>query len=270
MSFEDFEDFFDEVAEIECDHEVTVLENGVSICNKCYCEVATLDHESEWKCYKGFGSVRCHTKAPTKGSIKTIFSDLKIHNGVVNEAIISKTEEKYKKIVGDTTVRGDKRKGIVAACLLHVFYEMGDADIKTIKDLEVLFSLSKEKISMGMKAYHAKFPESRTHNIKPVFLIKKTMKQVGISMEKYDKIVEIANNIENRDAIINRSSPQSVAPSIVYYYLCLDPEYKKLIDMTKSKFASLVDLSDITITKIVKKINEIYEKKYGVSNVDIS
>ena len=262
MSFDDFFEEYTEIEEIECDHEVTVLEDGVTICNKCFCEVDTLDHESEWKCYKGFGAVRCHTKAPTKGSIKTIFTDLKIPNGVVNEAIISKTEEKYKKIVGDTTVRGDKRKGIVAACLLHVFYELGN--IKTMKDLEVLFSLSKEKISMGMKAYHAKFPESRTHNIKPMSLIENTMKQVGISMDKYDKIVEIATNIENRDAIINRSSPQSVAPSIVYYYLCLDPEYKKLINMSKAKFASLVDLSDITITKIVKKINEIYEKKFGV------
>jgi transcription initiation factor TFIIIB Brf1 subunit/transcription initiation factor TFIIB len=267
---EDFEDFFETQHEPvnDCDHEVSFLENGVAICNKCYCEVNNLDHESEWKCYKGFSAVRCHTKGPVKGSIKTIFSDLKIPNSVVNEAIISKTEEKYKNIVGDSTVRGDKRKGIVAACLYHVFHDQGD--FRTIKDLEILFSLNKEKISAGMKAYHAKFPESRTQNIKPVSLIEKTMKQVGISADKYSHIVEIANNIENRDSVINRSSPQSVAPSIVYYYLCLCPEYKKLIDMTKSKFASRVDLSEITITKIVKKINEIYTNKFGISNVDIS
>jgi transcription initiation factor TFIIIB Brf1 subunit/transcription initiation factor TFIIB len=264
MSFEDLDDFFEYEPITTCSHSEVVTTSGVTVCKNCSCEITILEHDNEWKS----GNVRCHAKIPTKGDIKSIFVDCKISNGVVNKAMIAKTEEKYKMIVGENTVRGDKRKGIVAACLYHVYLEMGE--IITPKDLQVMFDIKRDKISDGMYAYHQVFKESRTQNINSVALIMKTIKEVGISRpDAYEKILEIAKTIENRNVIINRSSPQSVAPALVYFYLCLNQDYKKLIDYDKQKFAEKVGLSEITLTRIVKKIAEIYEKN-GITNFDLS
>lgn len=249
------EEFFDLEPQTDCLHPEYETDNGVNICKHCFCEIVILDHDGDWK------TMRCYVKNPKKGDIKSVFTECKIPNGVVNKATIEKTEEKYKKIVKDDTARGDNRKGIVAACLYYVFLEMGE--IKTVKDLEIMFNLKREKISEGMHAYRIVFPDSRTQTIKPCDLIKKTIKQVGISKpDAYEDILEISKNIENRDMIINRSSPQSVAPALVYFYLCLNPEYKKLINYNKKSFALKVELSEITLTRIIKRIADIYEKKY--------
>ena len=263
MSFEDMEDYFLEEPVNDCTHPDFTSNNGVNVCNTCFCEITILEHDAEWK------NVRCHTKNPKKGDIKTVFTECKIPNGVVNKAMIERAEEKYKKIVKDDTARGDKRKGIVAACLYYVFSEMGQ--IKTMKDLENLFNLKRDKITDGMYEYHVAFPESRIQHVRPENLISELVKKVGITRQGViSEIMQISKNIENRNLIINRSAPQSVAPAVIFFYLCLNPEYKKSIGYTKKSFASKVELSEITLTRIVKKIAEIYEKNFGITNVDIS
>jgi hypothetical protein len=44
---------------------------------------------------------------------------------------------------------------------------------------------------------------------------------------------------------------------VLYLYICITPGLKTGLGITKTKFAKDVKLSDITITKLVKKAAEI-------------
>lgn len=252
----------------ECSHDICFEVEGINICKSCGCEVEKLDFQPEWRYYGAADTrsskdpSRCHrSKESTRGGIEKVFQDAKLM--YLSQAIRKKAEEKYKKIVGDETVRGRKRKSIVAACLLYTFRDEGD--IRTSDEVRKMFTgatghrdvLSKQEMSDGLRRYHSVFKEDRTQCIKPSDLIRRTMHLTKITFDHYKYILRIAKCLDGVDCTLNRSSPQSVASAIVYLYLCFNPAVKTSLGLTKTKFAKEVKLSDITISKLVKKAAEI-------------
>ena len=61
-------------------------------------------------------------------------------------------------------------------------------------------------------------------------------------------------NIKNKSSIINRSRPQSVASSLIYFFLC---KIKGANNVNIKDFVKKVKLSELTINKIVKEIESI-------------
>jgi len=243
-----------------CEHLSCFEADGINICKDCGCEVEMLDFQPEWRYYGASDNrssrdpSRCHrSKESTRGGIDKVFQDAKL--GHLSLSIRKKTEQKYKKIVGGETVRGRGRKSIVAACLLFTFRD--ENDIRTADEVGSLFGLTKQEMSSGLTKYHATFPESRTLNIKPSDLIRRIMHLTKIDISHYKNILRISKCLEKVDTVLNRSSPQSVASAIVYLYICLTPEIKESMGFTKTKFARDVSLSDITISKLVKRAAEV-------------
>lgn len=244
----------------ECDHPTYFQEDGLFVCKSCGCEIEKLDFQQEWRYYGSTDSKsskdlsRCHrTKEDTKGSIDKVFQDAKLIH--IPLAIRKATEDRYKTIVGCGTVRGAGRKSIVAACLMYVLRDEGD--IRSCDDIRHLFGLTRQEMSSGLSKYHAVFKEDRTKSIRPIDLIRRILHLTKIDISHYKPILKIANLLDKVDPILNRSSPQSVASAIVYLYLCLSPDLKEELGLTKNKFAKDVSLSDITITKLVKRITVI-------------
>lgn len=254
--------------EQNCTHEICFEVDGANICKSCGCEVEKLDFQPEWRYYgvsdnrMSRDPSRCHrTKESTRGGIEKVFQDAKLMH--LPQATRKKAEEKYKRIVGKETVRGRKRKSIVAACLLYTFRDEGD--IRTSDEVRKMFTgssghrdaLSKQEMSDGLRRYHSVFKEDRTQCIKPSDLIRRTMHLTKITFNHYKYILRIAKCLDGVDSTLNRSSPQSVASAIVYLYLCFNPDLKTSLGLTKTKFAKDVKLSDITISKLVKKSADI-------------
>jgi transcription initiation factor TFIIIB Brf1 subunit/transcription initiation factor TFIIB len=252
----------------DCSHDICFEVEGINICRACGCEVEKLDFQPEWRYYGAADNrtskdpSRCHrSKESTRGGIEKVFQDAKLM--YLPQAIRKKAEEKYKKIVGKETVRGRKRKSIVAACLLYTFRDEGD--IRTSDEVRKMFTgatghrdvLSKQEMSDGLRRYHSVFKGDRTQCIKPSDLIRRTMHLTKITFDHYKYILRIAKCLDGVDCTLNRSSPQSVASAVVYLYLCFNPEVKTSLGLTKTRFAKEVKLSDITISKLVKKSAEI-------------
>ena len=244
----------------ECPHTQCFDADGINICKECGCEVEKLDFQPEWRWYGATDNrvskdpSRCHrSKDSVRGGIEKVFTDAKL--GHLSLAIRKKTELKYKKIVGCETVRGKGRKSIVAACLLFTFRDEGD--VRTSDEIRVMFGLTKQEMSDGLTKYHAAFPEDRVQHIKPSDLIRRIMHLTKIDFSHYKFVLRMAKCLDKVDYTLNHSSPQSVASAIVYLYLCLTPEVKETLGFTKTKFAREVQLSDITISKLVKRAAEI-------------
>lgn len=245
--------------ENECTH-VYKQDNGRKICKLCGLEVDELNFEAEWRFYGASDNrtsrdpSRCHfSKQPSKGCIDSVFAELKLDH--IQESTKKEVESRYKKIVGENTVRGKGRKGIVAACLLHVLKKNGD--IKASDQIRKLFDLSKQEMSTGLSKYYERFKEDRTSTLKPKDLIESIMRLTGIENGHYDKIYTIAESLENTDEVLNHSNPKSVASAMVFFYICVNKKYKKSIGMTNDKFAEKTQLSSITIVKLTNKIAEI-------------
>ena len=240
----------------ECDHENTYEdENGLYVCSDCHEELQIMDFDPEWKYYGDSGGSnpeRCHRSRGQGRGIRDAFTK---HNINVHDAIMAQVETKYGIVVGKNTVRGKGRQAIIAACLFHVYIEFGQ--YRTSDYIRNLFDLKKKQMSVGLTKYYEAFPEARTIHIGPQDLLRWILNLTGVSKENYRKIVQIFRYLENSSALFQRSSPQSVASAIVYFYLCLHPEYKSQLGLTKNTFAEKALLSDITVTKLVREAADI-------------
>jgi transcription initiation factor TFIIIB Brf1 subunit/transcription initiation factor TFIIB len=251
--------------EQECKHTDIYDSDGINICRACGCEVNLLDFQPEWRYYgtsdnrSASDPSRCHrSKDTTRGGISKVFQDAKLD--AIPLILKRKAELKYKKIVGENTVRGKGRRGIVAACLLYTFYD--EEDFRTSDEVRNMFGLSKNEMSSGLMQYYISFPDDRNRVMKPVDMIRRTMRRAKISIDPElhrKRILKLAKCLEGVDPVINRSNPQSVAAAIVYLYICITPVLKGELGLTKNKFAKSVGLSEITITKLVKRAAEIIE-----------
>ena len=257
---------FDETAGEECDHaEVETGDDGVSVCKGCKCVIDNLDFQQEWRYYgtsdnkSSKNPSRCHRPKNTKtGNIDGVFA-ADPHLSIIPAPIRKATEQKYKMVVGNKTVRGKKRKAIIAACLMYVYRERNEN--RTSDSVRKMFGISKKDMSDGVTRYLSAFPEARTEHITIKALLSDIVTKVGIDRSHYQKIFSIAELVEHTDSIVKRSNPVSVASSVVYFYICITPSLATELGLTKPEYSAKVGLSEITITKLVKKISEVLEIK---------
>lgn len=243
----------------KCKHEnIYEDDNGLYVCRDCHTEIEVFDFDPEWRFYGSSDNrlsknpERCSRIKSTGRGIRKVFEDNSID---IPNAIISQVEKKYQKVVGNNTVRGKGRKAIIAACLFHVYIEINE--FRTSDYIRNLFGLSKKEFSSGYNKYLEMFPKERIVNIKPEDLLRWILTITGMSQDHYRKILKISRYLENSSRLLKRSSPQSVASAIVYFYLCLHPKYKHKLGINKTEFAKKVYLSDITVSKLVKEASEI-------------
>ena len=60
---------------------------------------------------------------------------------------------------------------------------------------------------------------------------------------------QIYEKVKNRSSKLNRSRPQSMISGIIFYWI-----QSKNMDITCKEFAKKVDLSELTITKMMKEV----------------
>jgi len=252
--------------EIDCLHlDVDEMDNGLYACRKCCAEIEIYTFRPEWRFYGSADNrvnkdpSRCHY---SKGSHKGLEDTFTSCNMQIPTAIKKATERKYNKVVQrlrdekeKNTVRGKRKKSIVAACLLNAYRDFGE--VRTAGHIREFFNLQQKSMSRGLQEYYKTFPEDRTASTNPENLLRWQMTLSGINISHYRKILTITKYLQDTSINLKRSNPQSVSAAILYFYLCLHPKYKEQLGLTKSKFATKVNLSDITITKLVKEVARV-------------
>jgi transcription initiation factor TFIIIB Brf1 subunit/transcription initiation factor TFIIB len=87
-------------------------------------------------------------------------------------------------------------------------------------------------------------------------LIKEIVEKFDGTEDQIKQISEIYEKIKDKSEKLNKSRPQSVASAIVYYWIL-----KNKKNITCKEFAEKVDLSELTINKIIKEIENILNEK---------
>lgn len=244
----------------KCPHSDTYEDdNGLTVCRDCHEELEIMNDKPEWRNYSSEGGAsrnpsRCQQQAKQAyNSVEKAFTDHRID---IPKVLISHVEQKYKKIMENrdsgNIARGKGKLALIAACLFYVYREFGE--YRTSDYVGQLFGLPRRKMSAGLTVYQQVFRETRTQSTAPEDLIKWILNLTGVSQKHYRRIVQISKYLNKSSILLARSSPQSIASATVYFYLCLNPEYKNELGLTKSEFAERALLSDITLSKIMKDI----------------
>jgi transcription initiation factor TFIIIB Brf1 subunit/transcription initiation factor TFIIB len=242
-----------------CTHpSITEGTNGIVICSHCFVEIEeTISFEPEWNNYTASSRSskdpsRCYrrkTSAP-KG-IKGFFDS---HNIKIDKATIARIERKYAAIVSKNGNKAECRGGIIAACLFKDFRNSGNT--RTTDYIMNICGITRKEMSKGLLKYYACFTEESNDYIQPEDLLPWLMSIIGIDKKYYQTLLELTRSLVNINPVLKRSTPQSVASSIIYFFLCINPTYKKSLGINKTTFAKKSELSDVTITRLVTLISE--------------
>lgn len=240
-----------------CQHSNMVKdETGVNVCGDCGREFDSLDYTQEWRNFgimdnrstRDHASNRCHKQKTNTKGIKTVFD---AHAITLSAALMELVEAKFNHVLlihKNKVVRGQGRESIIAVCLYHSYIVMGE--MRTTQYVRNMFNISQKSFSAAMTKYYTAFPEDSVDEMTPERLIPWIMKLTSVDHAHYTKIMAISKYLSATSQLLERSTPQSVAAATIYFYLCLFPEYKEELGLSKAKFAEKAKLSDITISKL--------------------
>jgi transcription initiation factor TFIIIB Brf1 subunit/transcription initiation factor TFIIB len=249
-----------------CDHQNIVKQNDKEVCLECGIEVSQqLSLEPEWR-YYGENDSR-HFTDPNRCQIRKI-EDKGIHKDIetmnFKPDIIEEANKLYNMITSGTIRRGNFRKSVIFACIFNACKYKGVP--VSSDELQDKFKLTKKDISTGLKFFNLKgrdiseIKEKKSINISPVIFIPRIMKKFNSNQYHIDMVSELYTMIQNKSSLINRSNPQSVISGLVFYYCRLIGK-----NITCSKFSNIVNLSDITVSRISKNISDILGTRDKIS-----
>jgi transcription initiation factor TFIIIB Brf1 subunit/transcription initiation factor TFIIB len=243
----------------ECQHS----EVEDSICMLCGCEIQELDFKPEWSFYGVFDNKfskdpsRCSMNKKTNNNLDNIFAKYKL-DGMFSEKIKRMVCERYNQVTKNNTHRKKKKESIAAACLLYVLKEEGE--IRTSEDIRLLLDIDKRDMSKGRQKYCEAIEKTRVSKvIKPSELISKTTKKIELDKRHNRKIIDLTKLLENTNSQLIRSGPPSVAAAVVYFYLSSNRRLKERY--CNKDFFEKVKVSEVTVTKLIKSINEVVTRE---------
>jgi transcription initiation factor TFIIIB Brf1 subunit/transcription initiation factor TFIIB len=254
--FNQNDDSFSIVEEI-CDHIDIVNDNGIVSCIDCGIELSKIvSYEKDWRYYgsddtrKNSDPNRCHIR---KIEDKSIFKD--VENFGFSEKIVNTANDMYIKVTDGKIYRGSSRKAIIFGCIFHSIKLNGK--MFSCESLRSIFNLEKKIILKGLKHVSLNSPKNDlfiNRYITPIELVNEYITKFTHVEEDKNEIEKIYDKIKNKSSIINRSRPQSIASSLIYYYFC---EKNGSNNFSIKDFIKKIKLSELTVHKISKEIKRV-------------
>lgn len=244
-----------EVGEVgECSHHQSVVEKGINICVDCgeetYCQ------EDSKNC-RYFGGIDTNHVSDInrvrirKSDQKSIFKD--VENLNFSDKIKEKANEIYTKVTKGRIYRGKSRKALIFGAFYHAFKlsETPQSHEKLIK----IFGFSRQICLNGLKTVShmsAKDSDIRRKKITTLDLLNETMDKFKASDAQKEEVCRLYKSIKNKSSKLNRSRPQSVSASVIFYWIRSTDRNISIDEFTKQ-----VSLSEATILKNMKEISKI-------------
>jgi len=184
---------------------------------------------------------------------KSILPDLlkiNIPDDIRNEA------EKIFQQLKTNTKRGKRRKKMLFYCIFNAYKSLGQPqDPKVIAEL---VGISATEITKALSMCS----ESQT-NYRPIAVFRQPLdfipiyhSEVGLNPDCLSSVLELAHSILNKDPDLYDEYPQVVAAGILHYYMTING-----VSVDKKQFAKIFKKSEMTITKMFKRICNIDNSK---------
>ena len=212
-------------------------------------EMDTLSSQSEIDCsVSGMGRgdfSKCHQM--TKKADRSILTDLdklNIPNDIKVEA------EGVFRQLNTNTKRGRRRKKLLFYCIFMAYTKLGQPkDPKAIADLVGISSTEMTKAFSMCSESQTNYKTPIVH-WSPLDFIPEYIEPVGLELDCLDDVLKLGREVLEKDAELYESYPQVVAGCIIMYYMSINGA----ININKKRFAEVLKKSEMTISKMFKKI----------------
>jgi len=234
----------------ECDHHQTVEWHGIVTCVDCGLQLdSPLSFEREWRTRgteehtRTIQTGRCHYR---KNDDRSIFKD--VENSGFPRKVVEIANDLYQKIAQRKIYRGASRKALIFACLFHSYKQVDKP--QNPEKLALQFGLSRRGMSRGLKLFTIGIGKDYTINhTTPMDLVPTILQQLQGSQTQVHEIQQIYDKVKDCSTQLNRSNPQSTAAGLVYLYGRIRGK-----EFSRKDFATIVGLSEITISKVSREI----------------
>lgn len=208
--------------EKECQHLNTDNRSNIETCEDCGRELyQELSLEQEWRYYgdrdtkNSADPSRCQRRRTPEKGIQKELERLGFPTDIASEA-----NRLYMKVTNGEVKKNNLRKGLMFACLFEAYKSFNRHQVP--EELRKRLDINRRCMSKGITYYRLKCDrnEISTDTITSRHYIPGIMKIFNIKQIHIDNVVELCNTIENlHSSILNRSTPENISISIVYYYL---------------------------------------------------
>ena len=88
-------------------------------------------------------------------------------------------------------------------------------------------------------------------------IIQNILNTLNADKHYFNEINKLYDKIKNKSSILNRSRPHSLASGLIYFYILISNK-----DMSLKYYSKKVQLSELTINRIVKEIATLLNTKH--------
>ena len=238
-----------------CNHSVVTEENGIVTCFDCNQQLEkNVFHDKEWRFF-GYNDNKTSSDPNRVHLRKTEERNiiLDVANMGFSDKIVSTANKIYLDVTKGKISRGNARKSLVFACVFHSFKVHGKA--LSHEKLMDIFQLNRKSALRGLRDVSLNSSKDSVIHITyitPMNIIDDIMDKFKVTDKHKNEVKELYEKVKNKSSKINRSRPQSIASSIIYFWICLNN-----IDISLKSFAKKVDLSELTISKLSREISTV-------------
>lgn len=266
-----------------CKHASSVNVNGFVTCIDCGTQLNTgVVFEEEWQMFYGAnassssgaeksgvarsnksgmnGSVnqRCHYR---RVETKNIYKELE--NLGFTQCIIDMANVLYQQVTDGKIYRGNSRKSIIFSVVFAAYKLCGIP--QNCDELIKIFNVNRRVGLKGLKHIYLNIPKSHQVDnvcITPIHVIENILRKLECDDEQIKEVQEIYTSLKNKISFLNRCRPVSSAAGIIYYYILARNKPIALY-----KFSQTIGLSDLTIKKIARSIDDELGTNYVTKSV---
>lgn len=250
MEFNLFDTLYEEETRVEntisCEHDI-VEENGALVCSLCYEEVGYATMELATAVNKSRYFMR-------KTRCKTIFKDIDLL--CVSKQVKCIANDIYNEACEGKVHRGKFRKAIMFASIYYAYITLDNC--QSCDTLLTELNIKRKDALKGLKYVNERLPKKsdmRNRCINTKDLIDEYLTYFHMKQETKEGIASIYYNIEKNSDLMNRSRPHSIAAGIIWYWISNNDATITIRDFTKK-----INLSELTIQKVIKEIKRIQEE----------
>lgn len=169
--------------------------------------------------------------------------------------IIQEAKSLYK-IISDIQIsRGNNRKGIIAAC---VYFACKDVAPRSAKEIASMFNITTPVMTKGTKTFQEILQSSKiykkrilnTECINADDFVHRFCNKLKLNDTDVNEIKKITKSI-NKINLISEIRPDSIAAGSILLYA-----KKKSLPITKKDISDICKISEVTINKCCKKLEE--------------
>tara|TARA_B100001027_G_C16261407_1_gene329638 strand:- start:13 stop:822 length:810 start_codon:yes stop_codon:yes gene_type:complete len=242
---------------VECEHLNLINDMKTIVCRDCGMQLSkNCSFEKEWR-YYGSSDTK-HNNDPNRCTIRKIEQ-----RGLMNDVdkfnfqkqIVCDANDIYETVTQRKIFRGNKRKGIVFACIYHAFNK--NKTPLSCETLIKIFDIENNIALRGLKFVNTNLPIDSPLRVKHdksdiEYLIREIMSQFNANTKQINETLNLYDFLINKSSLLNRSRPGSVAAAIVKYYIL-----QKNPNFSSEFFKNKIKLSELTLTRITREIELI-------------